>query len=156
MNFCLFLCKRMRFLSQFLFCLQIMVLRVVVESLLFYLSVLRISIPDPTTATKEERKIKFVVLPFFVATNITKLKVKFLEQVKIKFWEPKKSSTVYSKAKLSSQKFVFGIRDPEKSIPDLGSWIQESKRHRTPDLDKHYCDPYFLNWFVFRWVLVLI
>jgi len=28
-------------------------------------------IPDPTTATKEKGK-KFVVLPFFVATNISK------------------------------------------------------------------------------------
>jgi hypothetical protein len=31
-------------------------------------------IPDPTRATKEEGE-KFVVLPYFVATNITKLQI---------------------------------------------------------------------------------
>jgi hypothetical protein len=31
-------------------------------------------IPDPKPATKERGEKKFIVLPFFVATNITKLK----------------------------------------------------------------------------------
>ncbi len=35
-------------------------------------------IPDPKTATKERGEKKFVVLPFFVATNITKLKNYFM------------------------------------------------------------------------------
>jgi hypothetical protein len=30
-------------------------------------------IPDPKTATKERDEKKFVVIPFFVATNFTKL-----------------------------------------------------------------------------------
>jgi hypothetical protein len=30
-------------------------------------------IPDPKTATKERGEKKFVVIPFFVATNFTKL-----------------------------------------------------------------------------------
>jgi hypothetical protein len=30
-------------------------------------------IPDPKTATKQRDEKKFVVLPFFVATNITKI-----------------------------------------------------------------------------------
>ncbi len=34
----------------------------------------RIPDPEPTTATEEKRE-KFVVLPFFVATNITKFKI---------------------------------------------------------------------------------
>jgi hypothetical protein len=32
-------------------------------------------IPDPKTATKERGEKKFVVKPFFVATNFTKLKI---------------------------------------------------------------------------------
>jgi hypothetical protein len=32
-------------------------------------------IPDPKTATKERDEKKFVVIPFFVATNFTKLKI---------------------------------------------------------------------------------
>jgi hypothetical protein len=32
-------------------------------------------LPDPKTATKEGSEKKFVVLPFFVATNTTKLKI---------------------------------------------------------------------------------
>jgi hypothetical protein len=32
-------------------------------------------IPDPKTATKEKGEKEFVVLPFFVATNITKLRI---------------------------------------------------------------------------------
>jgi hypothetical protein len=32
-------------------------------------------IPDPKTATKERGEKKFVVLPFYVATNFTKLKI---------------------------------------------------------------------------------
>jgi hypothetical protein len=32
-------------------------------------------IPDPKTATKERGEKKFVFIPFFVATNFTKLKI---------------------------------------------------------------------------------
>jgi hypothetical protein len=32
-------------------------------------------IPDPKTATKEMGKKKLLVIPFFVATNLTKLKI---------------------------------------------------------------------------------
>jgi hypothetical protein len=32
-------------------------------------------------------------------------------------------------------KYGFGIRDPEKPIPDPGSQLQLSKRHRIPDPD---------------------
>jgi hypothetical protein len=32
-------------------------------------------IPDPKTAKKEMGEKKFVVIPFFVATNFTKLKI---------------------------------------------------------------------------------
>jgi hypothetical protein len=36
---------------------------------------LRSQIPDPITATKERSEKKFVVIPFFVATNYTKFKI---------------------------------------------------------------------------------
>ncbi len=36
---------------------------------------------------------------------------------------------------INSQKYVFGIRDPEKSSPDP---FQGSKRHWIPDLDPQY------------------
>jgi hypothetical protein len=32
-------------------------------------------IPEPKTATKERGETKFVVIPFFVATNFTKFKI---------------------------------------------------------------------------------
>jgi hypothetical protein len=32
-------------------------------------------IPDPKNSTKERSEKKFVVIPFFVATNFTKLKI---------------------------------------------------------------------------------
>jgi hypothetical protein len=32
-------------------------------------------IPDPKTATKERGEIKYVVMPFFVAKNLTKLEI---------------------------------------------------------------------------------
>jgi hypothetical protein len=32
-------------------------------------------IPDPKTATKERDEKKFVVIPFFVAPNFTKMKI---------------------------------------------------------------------------------
>jgi hypothetical protein len=35
-------------------------------------------IPDPETATKERGEKKFVVIPFFVATNFTKFKINLL------------------------------------------------------------------------------
>ncbi len=43
------------------------------------------------------------------------------------------------KLSLSSQKYGFGIRDPEKTYS--GSRIQVSKRHRIPDPDP----PHWLN-----------
>jgi hypothetical protein len=35
-------------------------------------------IPDPKTATKERGGKKFIVIPFYVATNFTKLKIIFV------------------------------------------------------------------------------
>jgi hypothetical protein len=44
-------------------------------------------IPDPKTATKERGEKKFVIKPFFVATNFTKLKIiLFFLMLKKKIW----------------------------------------------------------------------
>jgi hypothetical protein len=73
---------------------------------------------DPKTATKERVENKFIVIPFFVATNFTKFKI-FLPQ----------------KLSISFQKYGFGIRDPRLGSRKTysGSRIQGSKRHRIPD-----------------------
>jgi hypothetical protein len=47
-------------------------------------------IPDPKTATKEKDEKKFVVLPFFVATKLTKFKI-----ILILNWQSKKFGPIY-------------------------------------------------------------
>ncbi len=68
---------------------------------------------------------------FFVATNFTKF---YFLMLKKKIW-----SNLKKIIELFTQKIVnklskngFGIRDPEKPIPDPGSRIQGSKGHRIP------------------------
>jgi hypothetical protein len=88
-------------------------------------------IPDPKTATKERGEKKFDVIPFYVATNFTKLYIILV----LKCWR-KKCGPIFKelqnflpkKLSLSSQKYGFGIRDPEKTYS--GSRIQGSKRPR--------------------------
>ncbi len=78
---------------------------------------------------------------FFVATNFTKCKIiLFFNCSRKKFGPNFKELWNFSPKKLSlrSKKSEFGIRDPRsgiqnKPIPDPGSWIQGSKRHRIPD-----------------------
>ncbi len=71
-------------------------------------------------SNKREGRKKFVVIPFFVATNFTKLKI-------ILFYQFSKNyrSFLAKKLSLSSQKYGVGIRDPrpgiqKKPIPDTG------------------------------------
>ncbi len=45
-------------------------------------------IPDPKTATKDRGGKKFVLLPFFVATKITKLKIILILNWRRKIFEP--------------------------------------------------------------------
>ncbi len=95
-------------------------------------------IPDPKTATKERGDKKFVVIPFYVATNFTKLKIILV----LKCWRKKFGSIfkgLYNflpkKLSLSCQTCRFGIRDPrsgirKKPIPDPGSRGQKGTRSR--------------------------
>jgi hypothetical protein len=45
-------------------------------------------IPDPKTATKERGEKKFVVIPFYVATNFTKLNIIFVLKCRRKKFGP--------------------------------------------------------------------
>jgi hypothetical protein len=79
----------------------------------------RIQIPYPKTTTKERVEKKFVVIPFYVATNFTKLNIILV----LKCWKKnlgqfsKNYRTFYpKKLSLSSQKYGFGIRDPRSGI----------------------------------------
>jgi hypothetical protein len=87
-------------------------------------------IPDPKTAAKERDEKNLVVIPFFVATNFTQLKICY-------FWnaEEQKSGPIFKellnfvlqKLSLSSQKYGFGIRDPGSGKTCSRSRIQGSK-----------------------------
>jgi hypothetical protein len=89
-----------------------------------------LSIPDlGSKNSKNKREVKkFFVLPFFVATKITKFKI-------ILIW-----ANLQRIIELSSQEALknmgFGIRDPEKTYS--GSRIQGSKRYRIPDPDTQH------------------
>jgi hypothetical protein len=89
-------------------------------------------IPNSKTATKERGKKKFVIT-FYVATNFTKLQIMLV----LKCWRKnlgqfsKNYRTFYPKnLSICSQKYGFGIRDPEKPIPDPGSRGQKGTGSR--------------------------
>ena len=95
-----------------------------------------ISDPGSKTATKERGEKQLVVIPFYVPTNFTKLKI----ILALKCWKKnlgkfsKNYRTCYPKnCQKALQNMVLGsgIRDPEKT--HSGSRIQGSKRHRIPD-----------------------
>ncbi len=80
-------------------------------------------------SNKREGWKKFVVLTFFVATKITKLKIILILNCRRK------------NLSLSPQKYRFGLRGSEIGDPEKiysGSRIQGSKRHRIPD-PQHWC-----------------
>ena len=99
-------------------------------------------IPDQKTATKERGEKTFDVIPFYVATNFTKLYIILV----LKCWR-KKFGPIFKKLwnflpkklSLNSPKYGFGIRDP-RSGKNLFR-IPGSKRHRIPDPDPQHCCP---------------
>jgi hypothetical protein len=95
----------------------------------FYPSRSRIS--DPNTATKNRGAKKFVVIPFFVATNFTKLKTLNFEMLKKKMW-----ANFQRFIELFTQKIVTMLSKIWVWDPGSGKnlfRIQGSKRHRIPD-----------------------
>jgi hypothetical protein len=93
-------------------------------------------IPDPKTATKERGEKKYDDIPFYVATNFTKLYLHYFsfEVLKKKIWANfQRTIELFTQkivTKLSTQKYGFGIRDPEKPIPDPGSRGQKGTGSR--------------------------
>ncbi len=95
-------------------------------------------IQDPKTATKERGEKKFVVITFYVATNL-------------KFWSAeKKNLGQFSKnyrtftPKIVTKLSKIWIWDPgsgfrKKPIPDLGSRGQKGPGSRIPDPDPQHC-----------------
>ncbi len=93
-------------------------------------------IPDPKTATKERGEKKLVIIPFYVATNFTKLKISLVLKCRRKNSGQfsKNYRTFYPKnchCALKNMGLGSGIRKKTYS----GSRIQGSKRHRIPDPD---------------------
>ncbi len=98
---------------------------------------------------QERGEKKFVVIPFYVTTNFTKLKTILV----LKCWRKKfgpifKELQIFLPKKLSQALKNMGLgsrirdRDPEKTYS--GSRIQGSKRHRIPDLNPQHL--LFLAW----------
>jgi hypothetical protein len=100
-----------------------------------------LSIPDPGSqnSNKREGRKKFVVIPFFVVTKTTKLKIKLILNRRRKNFGPvykelkelilKELSTKKIVIKLS--KYGFGIRDPrsqirKKPIPDPSPGVKKA------------------------------
>jgi hypothetical protein len=94
-------------------------------------------IPDPKTATKERGEKKFDVIPFYVATNFTKLYIILVLKKKIWANFQRIIELLPKKLSLSSQKYGFGIPDPGvKKAPDPGSGsatLPASKNNAVPD-----------------------
>ncbi len=90
-------------------------------------------------SNKREGRKKFVALPFFVATKITKFKIILI----LNWWRKKDLGqftknyrTFYPKIVINLSKIWVwdpgsDFRDPEKTYS--GSGVQGSKRHRIPD-----------------------
>ncbi len=91
-------------------------------------------IPDPRTAIKERGDKKLVSHTFFCSHKFHKIEHYFIcGMLKKKIWANFQRIKNFFPKKLSlcSQKYGFGIRDPEKPILDPGS--RGSKRHRILD-----------------------
>jgi hypothetical protein len=89
-------------------------------------------IPDPgprvpKTTTKEKGEKILVVLPFFVATNITKLKIILFLTGLEKMWVNLQRTINFLSKTLSFpfSKYRFGIRDPGSEIRDPRSGIRK-------------------------------
>ncbi len=98
-------------------------------------------IPDPRTATKKRGEKKLVVIPFYLATNFTKLNIILvLKSWRKKCWSIFKElyNFLPKKLSLSSLTYGFGIRDPGSEIQDpektySGSRIPDPGVKKAPD-----------------------
>jgi hypothetical protein len=95
-------------------------------------------IPDPKTATKERGEKNFVVIPFYVATNFTKLNIILVEVLKKKIWANFQRIIELFTHKIVTSSQKIWVRDPgsgiqKKPIPDPGSRGQKGTESRIPD-----------------------
>jgi hypothetical protein len=89
-------------------------------------------IPEPKTATNKRGEKKFFFIPFYVATNFTKLNIILV----LKWWWKKIWAKFQRIIELFTQKIVTKL--PKIWVWDPGSLIQGSKRHRIPDPDPQH------------------
>jgi hypothetical protein len=100
-------------------------------------------IPDPKTATKDRGEKKFFCETIFCSHKFHKTQYNFIfDMLRKKFGPIFQELLKFLPKPLSPSPHNYGfgirdprsgIRDPEKTIPDSGSRIQGSKRHRIPD-----------------------
>jgi hypothetical protein len=88
-------------------------------------------IPDPKTSTKERGEKKLVVKPFFVATNLTKLKLFYFTNAEEFGNLGQFSKNLAKNLSLSSTKYGVGIRDPRSGknlfrFPDPGPGVNKA------------------------------
>jgi hypothetical protein len=96
-------------------------------------------IRDPKTSTKERGEKKIGCHNFLCSHKLNKIANYFsFEVLKKNIWAnfQRIIELFTQKLSLSSQKYGFGIRDPEKTYS--GSRIQGSKRHRIQDPDPQH------------------
>jgi hypothetical protein len=102
-------------------------------------------IPDPKTGTKERGEKKFVVIPFFVATNFTNCKLFYFwnAEEKIVGQFSKNYITFYPKnCHLALKNMGLGSGIPKKPILNPGSRSHKGTGYRIPDPQycSHDCD----------------
>ncbi len=104
-------------------------------------------IPDQKTATKERGENKFVVIPFFVAKNFTKLKIIHFKMIKKKIWANFQRIIELFTQKIVTKLSKIRVWDPGSEIWDpektySGSWnpdpraikaLDPGSRTRIPD-----------------------
>jgi hypothetical protein len=96
-------------------------------------------IPDPKTVTKEGGEKNFFVKTFFYSHKFHKIVNYFIfGSLKKKIWVNfQRFIELFTQKIVKNMGLGSGIR--KKPIPDPGSRIQGSKRHRIPDPDPQHC-----------------
>jgi hypothetical protein len=112
-------------------------------------------IPDPGSKNSNKREgwKKCVVIPFYVATNFTKLNIILVSKCRRKkIWTNFQRILELFTQKIVTKLSKIWVRDRWSEIRDLEktysvSRIQGSKRHRIPDPDpQHWIRPYGTRW----------
>jgi hypothetical protein len=96
--------------------------------------------PDPKTATKERGEKKICCHTIFCSHKFHKIENYFIfEMLKKIIWANFQRILQLFTQKISSQKYGFGIQDPEKTYSGSGSRGQKGIGSWIPDLDPQHC-----------------